>query len=245
MSRYDYGYGYGFGYRAMTVAEKKAAAREQLARLRQENPDVHPVVIEGRKIAKTWWGKAWINNLESYADYANRIGRGRSYVTNGMVLDLGITTGRIDAVVAGSKDDPYTVSVSIAPLAPPAWQAITAACGKSIATIDLLLEGKFPPEMEELFTQQSGGLFPAPKEIKFTCSCPDWAYMCKHVAAVMYAAGARLDEDPLLFFTLRNIDFTELLKKSVAEKMANMLKNSGQKTKRVMAGADIKDLFGV
>jgi uncharacterized Zn finger protein len=235
---------YGYG-RYVTVAEKKAKAQKQFEKLKKKNPDMRPVLIEGRKIAKTWWGKAWIENLESYADYANRIGRGGSYVTNGMVLDLRISTGRIDAIVAGSKSKPYTVSVTIENLAKRRWNDITAICGKSIANVDRLADGKVPQELEILFTQKDKGLFPTPEEIKFGCSCPDWAYMCKHVAAAMYATGARLDEEPLLFFTLRNIDFTELLKKSVEEKTDSMLKNAEKKTPRVLENANLKDLFGI
>jgi uncharacterized Zn finger protein len=241
MYRSDYGYGYGYA----TVAEKKAKAQKQFEKLRKKNPDMKPVLIEGRRIAKTWWGKAWIDNLKSYADYANRIGRGSSYVTNGMVLDLKISTGRIDAVVAGSGSKPYNVSVVIEGVTKRKWEAITAICGKSIANIDMLAEGKFPKELEALFTQRDKGLFPSPKEIEFSCSCPDWAYMCKHVAAVMYATGARLDEKPLLFFSLRNVDFTELLKKSVEDKMTSMLKNADRKTARVMGDTDARKLFGI
>ncbi|MDR2087758.1 MAG: SWIM zinc finger family protein, partial [Clostridiales Family XIII bacterium] len=222
MGRFDYGY-----RRYVTVDEKKAKAKKQLAKLQKTHPDLRPVVVEGRKIAKTWWGKAWIDNLKSYADYSNRIGRGSSYVTNGMVLDLRISTGRVDAIVAGSGSKPYSVSVTIESVTARRWGEITALCGKSIANIDQLVEGKFPKELAALFTQKEKGLFPAPKEIEFNCSCPDWASVCKHVAAVMYAVGARLDEEPLLFFTLRNIDFTELLKKSVEDKMESMLKNAG------------------
>jgi uncharacterized Zn finger protein len=78
---------YGY-YRQPTVAEQRAKAQRELAKLRKKDPDVQPVIVEGQKIAKTWWGQAWCENLESYADYANRIGRGRSYARNGMVLDL-------------------------------------------------------------------------------------------------------------------------------------------------------------
>jgi uncharacterized Zn finger protein len=162
-----------------------------------------------------------------------------------MVLDLRISTGLIDAVVAGAGSKPYNVSVNIADLTKRKWDAITAICGNSIANIDTLAEGKFPKELEALFTQKDKGLFPSPKEIKFSCSGPEWAYMCKHVAAVMYATAARLDEEPLLFFTLRNVDFTELLKKSVEEKMESMLKNADKKTARAMNAADAKELFGI
>jgi uncharacterized Zn finger protein len=236
---------FGFGYGYVSAAERQAKARRQLEKLRKKNPDITPVVVSGRKIAKTWWGMAWINNLKSYADYSNRIARGSAYVTSGMVLDLKIAPGHITAVVAGSGSKPYDVEVTIQDLPASSWKAITAACGNSIASIDELAAGAFPKELESLFTQKGKGLFPSPKEIGFCCSCPDWAYMCKHVAAAMYAAGARLDEDPLLFFTLRNIDFNELLRKSVTKKMESMLKNADRKTKRVLENADINGLFGL
>jgi len=97
----------------------------------------------------------------------------------------------------------------------------------------------------ELFTKKGSGLFPLPKEIHFNCSCPDWAYMCKHVAATLYGIGVRFDKDPTLFFSLRDINFTELLKKSVAEKMNSMLKNADAVTKRVIRDMDTYELFGI
>ena len=236
---------WGYYPEYVPVAKKRADAGKALAKLKKKNPDIHPVVIEGTKIAKTWWGAAWNKNLESYADYSNRIGRGRSYVRNGMVLDLQIEAEKVTAIVAGSGRSQYTVKISINALPKAVWQKVTQICGRSIASIDQLVQGKFPKELESLFTQKGEGLFPSPKEIKFDCSCPDWAYMCKHVAAVLYGIGARFDEDPTLFFKLRNIEIEALIKKSVEEKMENMLKNSGQKTRRVMTDADIGDLFGI
>jgi uncharacterized Zn finger protein len=227
------------------VSSKKADAQKALAKLKKKNPDVCPVVITGNKVANTWWGIAWNKNLESYADYSNRIGRGRAYVRNGMVLDLRIEPECVTAVVAGSRKTPYNVKVSIDALSKSRWKTITEICGRSIANIDQLVQGKFPKELITLFTQKGEGLFPSPKEIKFSCSCPDWAYMCKHVSAVLYGIGARFDEDPTLFFKLRNIEIEALIKKSIEEKMENMLKNSGKKTRRVIKDADLGDLFGI
>ena len=235
---------WGF-YEYVPVAKKKEKAAKVLVKLKKKNPDIRPVVIEGTKIAKTWWGGSWNKNLESYADYSNRIGRGRSYVRNGFVLDLQIEAESVTAIVAGSGRTPYNVKINIAALPEATWKKITELCGRSIANIDQLVQGKFPKELEMLFTQHDGGLFPSPKEIKFSCSCPDWAYMCKHVAAVLYGVGARFDEDPTLFFKLRNIQIEALIKKSIEEKMENMLKNSGKTTRRVIKEADIGELFGV
>jgi uncharacterized Zn finger protein len=241
MGRFNYGY----GYTQETAAEKRAKARKQLEKLKAGDPGVQPVVIKGRTVAKTWWGKMWIENLKRYADYESRIDRGSAYVINGMVLDLKISAGRVDAIVAGSRRESYKVGVTVKNLSQHNWDAIVSVCGDGIANMEQLAAGRFPVEFAGLFTQKGKGLFPSPEEIRFSCECPDWAYMCKHVAAVMYGVGARLDEDPRLFFTLRDVDFTELLKKSAADKMESLLKNAGRKTERVLEGADINKLFGV
>jgi len=227
------------------LAQKKENARKALAKLKKMKPDARPVMITGNKIAKTWWGNAWNNNLNAYADYANRIGRGSAYVKNGFVIDLQIETGKVTAIVVGSRSEPYHIKIIIKTLPETKWKKITDTCGHSIANIEQLVCGEFPAALATLFTQKDAGLFPAPKEIEFSCSCPDWAGMCKHVAAALYGIGARFDEDPMLFFKLRGIDVKALIKKSIDAKMENMLKNSAKKTKRVMRDADISGLFGI
>lgn len=237
--------GRGYFPEYVPVAKKQANAKKALEKLKKKNPGICPVVIDGNKIAKTWWGIAWNKNLESYADYDNRIDRGRSYVRNGLVLDLRICEGVVTAIVAGSGRNLYNVKITVAALSKTTWDSITEICGRSIANIDQLVQGKFPKELGELFTQKGGGLFPSPKEIKFSCDCLDWADMCKHVAAVLYGIGARFDEDPTLFFKLRSIGIEALVKKSIEEKMDHMLKNSGKETRRVIKDADIGGLFGI
>ena len=204
---------------------------------------MEPIFIEGRKISKTWCGVSWCKNLERYADYENRIGRGRSYVKNGFVLDLKIAEGRVTALVSGSGI--YEAVIKIDKLNVKKWKNIAAACAKRIDSIAALAEGKFPEELAEIFMRQGEGLFPTPKEIHMNCSCPDSARMCKHVAAALYAVGAKLDADPLLFFTLRGIDPGELIKKSVDEKMKSLLSNAGKKSVRVIADADVGRIFGI
>jgi uncharacterized Zn finger protein len=232
-------------YEYKPVAKKKAEAQKKLEKLKKKNPNISPVIVEGRKIAATWWGTAWNKNLESYADYANRIGRGSAYVKNGMVLDLQITPGEVNALVMGSRQSPYNISIKIDKISDSNWNAIAAQGSGRIGGIAELAGGNFPEELSQIFLRQGEGLFPSPKEIHLSCSCPDWAYMCKHAAAALYGVGARLDHDPLLFFTLRGIDFSALLKKSVEEKMENMLKNAGKKSARIIDDADIAGLFGV
>ncbi len=226
-------------------AEKKEKANNSLAKLKKKSPDIEPVILEGRTLAKNWWGKAWNINLESYADYENRINRGKSYVRNNMVLDLKIAKGNVKAKVQGSRKKPYDVEISIDTLSKEKWERVTALCNNSIESLKQLIEGKFPKELDVLFKEKEYGLFPAPKEIHFDCSCPDWASMCKHVAAVLYGIGARLDLNPMLFFELRDIDSQELIRKSVEQKLDNMLKNAGKKSKREISEKDISDIFGL
>ncbi len=235
---------YGFAP-YVSVAEKKEKSLKALAKLKAKNKELQPITIEGRTLAKSWWGKAWNQNLESYADYSNRISRGRSYVRNNAVLDLKITKGEVKAIVQGSSSKPYTITVQIDKLSKEKWNKVIALCNHRIDTLEQLVAGSFPKELEVLFKERKYGLFPSPKEIHFDCSCPDWASMCKHVAAVLYGIGARLDTNPMLFFELRDIDSTELVKKSMEKKLDNMLKNADKKSERKIAEKDVFDLFGI
>lgn len=241
----SYSRGYGGFAPYVSVAEKIAKADKQIAKLRKKNPNLAPVLIEGRTIAASWWGKAWNANLESYADYANRIDRGKAYVRNHAVLDLQISPGEVNALVQGSASKPYAVCIDIDTLSKTRWQNIAKLCNRRISSLEELIAGKFPKELEALFTDRAYGLFPSPKEIHFICTCPDYAVMCKHVAAVLYGIGARLDDDPLLLFVLRHVDTEDLIRRSAQSRLEAMLKNSGKKTNRVIAKEDIPDIFGI
>ncbi len=229
----------------VSVAEKKAKAAKKLAQLRKKNPDIRPIVIQGKTIAKTWWGKSWNVNLERYADYANRIDRGRSYVRNGMVLDLKITPGQVEALVMGTQSRPYSVTVKISGISKDIWGDMKQACKGRLDSLQELLTGKFPKALEDSFTAKGRGLFPSPKEIRFSCSCPDWASMCKHVAAVLYGIGSRLDEDPMLFFTLRKVDVDDLVTEAVADNTKRLLDKAGMKSGRTLDEADLSEMFGI
>ena len=232
-----------YGYHDyVSVDKKRAKAQKELEKRRKRDPNIAPVIIEGKKIAKTWWGVAWTKNLESYADYDNRVQRGRAYVKNGMVIDLRIYEGTVTAVVMGSSS-PYQVEVMIDPLSENKWEELSAQCGQKIDSLNALVEGRFPKELEKIF--ENSELFPTPKQITFDCTCFDYASMCKHVAAVLYAIGARFDEDPTLFFKLRGVNFSSLLKKSIDEKMQTMLENAQKKSERVIKDTDIETLFGL
>jgi uncharacterized Zn finger protein len=195
------------------VAKRRAnAAREVAKRVKKGHP-VSPVVIEGRVIVSTFWGKAWCTNLESYSDFENRLPRGRTYVRNGSVVHLKIEKGRITAFVSGSEL--YTVQIDIAALPQKAWQAVKALCAGKIGSLVELLQGKLSNAVMEAVTDRAEGLFPKPKEISMRCSCPDYAGMCKHLAAVMYGIGNRLDSSPELLFHLRGVDHQELIEQAI------------------------------
>ena len=235
---------YGFP-KHKSAAEKKAKASKSLEKYKKKNPETDPIIIEGRTLAKNWWGKAWNLNLESYADYENRIDRGKTYVRSNAVLDLKIFKGMVVAKVQGSRAKPYEVEIKIDALNNEKWAQVTVLCNHRIDSLEQLIEGKFPKELEVLFTERKYGMFPSPKEIHFDCSCPDWANMCKHVAAVLYGVGARLDVNPMLFFELRALDGQELVRKSIEQKLESMMKNAGRKSKREIADQDISKIFGL
>lgn len=203
-----------YGFRPyVSVAQRRAQAAREVAKRTKNGATVSPVRIEGRIIVSTFWGKAWCKNLESYSDFANRLPRGRSYVRNGSVVDLKIYKGRINALVSGSEL--YEVQIDISELPRPAWQALKKRCAGQIGTVIELLQGKLSKAVMEIVSDRDGGLFPKPKEIRMRCSCPDYAGMCKHVAAVMYGIGNRLDSAPELLFVLRALDHTELIEQVI------------------------------
>ena len=112
-------------------------------------------------------------------------------------------------------------------------------------SLEELLAGNFPESMKALF-QEDGGLFPSPKEISFSCSCPDWALMCKHVAAVLYGVGARLDENPALFFELRGIDMDKFIDVVLENRVEKMLENAGRPSSRIISPEENPErLFGI
>jgi len=191
----------GWGWRPyVSVAERRMNALREMEKRRKKGLAVSPVTIEGRTIVRTFWGKAWCDNLERYSDFANRLPRGRSYVRNGSVIDLHISSGKIKALVSGSEI--YEVAVKVAPVAKARWRSICRDCAGAIDSLIELLQGRLSKGVMERICQQNTGLFPSPKEIQLSCSCPDWAEMCKHVAAVLYGIGARLDKQPELLFGL-------------------------------------------
>lgn len=232
---------YYFDWRPyVSVAERRRQAEKKLAQLRNKGQPVDPVRIEGRTIATSFWGKSWCANLERYSDFASRMPRGRSYVRNGSVVDLQIARGKVSARVAGTEL--YNVEITIAPVKSPHWNSICRDCAGSIDSLVELLQGRLAKSVMDRVCREAGGLFPAPQEIKLSCSCPDWADMCKHVAAALYGTGARLDAKPELLFVLRGVDVNELL--AGAGKDMPLAKPKPAKAK-VLADGDVAALFGI
>jgi len=230
--------------RYVPVSERRAKAERDMTKLQKKGQIIQPVNIEGRTIARTFWGKGWCDHLESFGDYSNRLPRGRSYVRNGSVCHLEIMSGRVEAKVAGSSL--YSVEVEIKPLSPIKWRDIQHRCAGRIGSLIELLQGRLSDEIMNAVTDPEAGLFPLPGEIKYTCSCPDWADMCKHVSAVMYGIGARLDEQPELLFMLRGVDHNDLISGETAA-VAESLAGTGERRsrRRTVADADLSAVFGV
>jgi uncharacterized Zn finger protein len=224
----------------VSVAEKRRRAQRELAKLRKRGQSVAPVTIEGRTIAKSFWGKSWCANLERYSDFESRMPRGRTYVRNGSVLDLQIARGEVAAMVAGSSF--YKIKITVAPVTAARWNAICRDCAGEINSVVELLQGRLAKGVMDRVCQQGDGLFPSPEEIKLSCSCPDWADMCKHVAAALYGVGARLDEQPQLLFELRGVDQNELLAHA-GQDLA--LTKAPPGAANILDNSDVAALFGL
>ena len=222
------------------VAERRRRAMRKMEALRKKGADIQPIQIEGRKIAKTFWGEAWCKHLESFSDYENRLPRGRTYVRNGSVCHLAISKGKIEAKVSGSKL--YSLRIQIKTLPAKKWNAVKRRCSGQIGSLIELLRGSLSDSTMEVVTDRQNGLFPLPNEISLNCNCPDWAVMCKHVAAVLYGVGARLDTKPELLFKLRGVDHEELIDAD-AEAAVSAATNKG-KSKRLNTD-DLSDVFGI
>jgi len=231
-------------YPQPTNEELRSNANATAKQAAKKGKELHPVVISGRNIAKSWWGKAWCDNLETYADYDTRLPRGRRYVKTGAVVDLQINKGKICARVQGTRKTPYKIEIRISPLSEQQIERITGRCGTKVEKLSKLLSGDFPTELKEVFIGEDG-LFPKSHEISFNCNCPDWAIMCKHVAAVLYGVGARLDEAPLLFFSLRGVDTDRFVDVVITNRCETMLENIDRPSKRILKNIDLSDVFGI
>ena len=231
-----------YGWRPyVSVAQRQHQAQKQMKALQKNGLELQPVQIEGRKIARTFWGEAWCKHMDKQGDYSNRLPRGRSYVRNGSVCHLAIAEGRIEAFVAGSEVYHVTITVDVLPRQK--WENIKQLCSGQIGTLLELLQGKISSSVMENVTNTDHGLFPQPPEINLDCDCPDWATMCKHVAAVLYGVGARLDHQPELLFLLRGVNHRELVASTVESAITQATGRGGGR--RRLSNADLSDVFGV
>lgn len=221
------------------VAKRRARAEREMKRLTKQGQRIEPVRIEGRTIAHSFWGQAWCEHLEGFSDYANRLPRGRTYVRNGSVCHLGIATGQIEAIVSGSEL--YQIRIAIDPLPKGQWQRLRDQCTGQIGSALELLQGRLSKEVMAIVTHRQHGLFPKPGEIRMHCSCPDWADLCKHLAAVLYGVGARLDQQPELLFQLRGVDPQELISANLD--LTRAAQGTGRH--RRLDSDDLAGLFGV
>ena len=229
----------------VSVDERLILGREAAAKLsKKSGRAAAPVVIEGRAIAKSFWGCAWCNHLEAFSDFANRLPRGRTYARNGSIVDLFVTPGQVTALVQGSVL--YRIDIRFQPMEAERWQAFKQRSAGHVTNLIDLLQGKLSKEILADVTRLETGLFPTPSEIKMTCSCPDWAGLCKHLAAVLYGVGSRLDHQPELLFVLRGVEVAELIAAATASAAAGPLTGEAQTAAdSALAGEDLSALFGV
>ncbi|HUZ66769.1 MAG TPA: SWIM zinc finger family protein [Beijerinckiaceae bacterium] len=226
--------------RYVSVGEKRQLALKKIAELRKKNQAIAPVAIEGRIIVKSFWGKSWCDNLGRYSDYENRLPRGRTYVRNGYVIDLQIAKGEVAALVVGSAL--YKIKIAIAPVEATRWKSICQDCSGTIGSLIELLQGRLAKSVMDRVCREGDGLFPSPGEIKLSCSCPDGAAMCKHVAAALYGIGARLDESPEFLFVLRGVDQNELI---AAAGQDLSFAGAAPLGTKVLDDSDVAALFGL
>lgn len=232
---------YGGFYSYTSVADKQRKAQKYIQKMEKSGIVLHPIE-ENSKPGSTWWGKAWNQNMTRYADLENRVSRGHSYVRNGFVLDMTIEKGVVKALVAGSSSTPYSVKVLFDVLTESELCKVNEICGQRIDSLEDLIFGRFPKDLGESFLDL---LFPSPSAIHFSCSCPDSAYMCKHIAAVIYGIGVRLDEDPLLLFSLRGIDSATLIRSSLESRTKTLLANASKPSDRILDQSEVSKLFGL
>jgi uncharacterized Zn finger protein len=219
--------------------EAREAVRREIARRQKQGEGMKPLEAPGgsAKLVKQFWGKSWCLHLERYMDYASRLPRGRSYLRQGHVYDMEVQPGRIAAVVAGKSL--YDVAITIAPLPTAEWERIKKRCAGQVGSLLDLLSGKLGDGVLQTICDGKEGLFPKAKEIRFNCSCPDYADLCKHAAAVLYGVGVKFDRDPALFFTLRKVDPAELIAQR-EDALATL-----PMADAALSGEDLSALFGI
>jgi uncharacterized Zn finger protein len=163
------------------------------------------------EFASSWWAQRWIRVLERFG-WSARLNRGRSYARHGNVLDIDVQSGLVRAKVQGSRKQPYKVEIGLKPLSQSDWDKVFSLLRKKAIYAARLLSGEMPRDIEDIFSQADVSLFPkSGDELIMSCTCPDWATPCKHVAAVYYVLGSEFDRDPFLLFELRGKSRDQLM----------------------------------
>ncbi len=223
----------------VSVADRRVNAAKQMDKLRKSGKVITPIEpFKGKKIASTFWGQAWCTHIECLSDFESRLDRGKTYVRNGSVCHLEIKPGLVEAKVCGSEI--YDIKVKIDPLPEKTWEAIKQKCRGQIGSVVELLQGKFSDSVMKILTDPDGGMFPDADDFGLDCNCPDFARLCKHLAAVLYGVGVRLDTQPELLFVLRGVDHFELIKEAAVH-----VEPSGESAAATIADADLADVFGI
>ena len=230
-------------YEYVSVADRKKQALKKIKALNKSGAKLEPVEAASSRglIAKSFWGKAWCKHLEAFSDYEYRLPRGRSYIRHGAVVDLKIKPQEVTALVNGSEL--YELTVTIDPISPQKWAALKAKCQGKIGSLIELLQGKLSDEIMSLVVDKKDGLFPKPSEIHFNCNCPDWADMCKHVAASLYGVGVRLDTAPELLFKLRGVDQAELI--ALDSSVSDLTSSKSSRRRRTLDTDAVSNVFGI
>jgi uncharacterized Zn finger protein len=169
-------------------------------------------------IGDTWWSQRFIELLESFG-VGSRLQRGRNYARRGQVVELEVEPGVVIAKVQGSRYTAYRVRIRAKTLSEQQWRRVEKAMGSQALPLAKLLAGEMPHDIEDLFASCRLTLFPrSTAELKASCTCPDWANPCKHIAAAYYILAEQFDEDPFLIFAWRGRDKDELLERLRAQR---------------------------
>ncbi|PJD90083.1 MAG: hypothetical protein CK426_09080 [Legionella sp.] len=223
------------------VAKRRENAAKKMAKLAKKGQNIQPIEIQGRTIARSFWGKGWCEHMEAFCDFDNRLPRGRTYVRNGSVCHLEIKEGEVHAIVSGSSL--YQVTIGIKPLLREKWEHIKKTCLGKVSSLLDLLSGKLSNGVMEVVVHPKEGLFPLTQELTLQCNCPDWATMCKHVAAVLYGVGSRLDADPAQLFKLRGVNFEELI--DVEQAITSVISTTTPSRRKRMNDEAFTNLFAL
>jgi uncharacterized Zn finger protein len=187
------------------------------------------------QFSRTWWGQRFIAALEQFTD-PGRLGRGRSYASGGRILDYTLAKGTVTARVRGSinpyfgvyKEPIYTTSITIKAISAANWTKVIRRIASRADLVTKLLMNEMPDTIEDVFSELDLHLLPhSERDFVTTCSCPDYANPCKHIAGVYYLLASALDNDPFLMFELRGLSRddlrTELVRSPLGEILASAL----------------------